>query len=905
MTTVGTDTTFTSTGIATSGHAARAVTPGELTAADLLAGADSLAARLASALRDRQWLDAFLLAAGLGQLVEDRLHDDPFMLHRAASYLRGLPSRPARAAGVLTAAAGTALRLRPRAGRRRLRRARRGLAELTEQLAGQVLVPSQQARPVPVPPAVGPALRALAGDVLRLPTCFHSFDQHPDDIRWLVRALGQRYPVSETPLCVVGVRTSGSYLAPLYAAALRASGNPRVGVLTYRPGRPFLRWERSALKAVGRAGGLVLVADDPPGAGTALATTARAISAAGLPDSRIVFLLSVFGTASELPALLARWPAVVQPWADWSIHRRLTSDSVRQALTKLVSEDFEVDEVRQLGLLGTGTDRGHVRARFAVRLSDRRAGARIGRQILVEGAGLGYLGRQAVVVARALPGYLPHVYGFADGMLYRDWLPPGPDPGPDEALAETVAGYVAARRRALPAASGNVDQMGGRDPAWEVAARLLSHQYGRLSVPARPLLLDPLVRRLLSHDDPTVLDGKTDCRHWLPGPPEAGGLRKADFYQRTFGHLDLACYDPVCDLAGAAADPPAPDFERRLREAYQRASGQRVDPERWLLYRLAQLWRLGRACDLRPEEVRQRSGAAIHDYLADRYLRGLPPGQGPLCAIDLDGVLECDGLGYPATSPTGILALRALIAHGYRPALASGRSLPEVRDRVIAFGLAGGVAEYGAAIFHEGEVIDLRPPGAGDLLRRIRDELEERDGVEIDARYRYVVRARAGRGPLPAGLLSSVRAAADPAVRMIHGQGQTDITVTGTDKGSGLRALAARLGDPGCALAVGDSPPDLPLFALAVTARAPRNARLPAGVTNVKLTRHAFQAGLSDACADLLGHRPGCCPACRLPAAAPRTRVVLAVLDLRANGLASLRAGTVALGALLMRKSRL
>ena len=73
-----------------------------------------------------------------------------------------------------------------------------------------------------------------------------------------------------------------------------------------------------------------------------------------------------------------------------------------------------------------------------------------------------------------------------------------------------------------------------------------------------------------------MLDGKTDHRHWLADPAARGASRKVDFYQRTFGHLDLACYDPICDLAGAAADPPSARFEALLREAYQRASGQHV-----------------------------------------------------------------------------------------------------------------------------------------------------------------------------------------------------------------------------------------------------------------------------------------------------------------------------------------
>jgi len=877
--------------------------------ADLLGDAGTVAARLRETLRDGQWLDAYLFAAGLSQLVDDRLHPDPFLFHRAASYLRGLPSRPARLAGVVAGGLGAVTRADIRPAGRRMVRARQPLAELTVRLAGQVLAPQHAgggpgealAALTSLLEASLPAVPLAAGERLRMPACFHSFDQHPDDVRWLARAFCEQYPDLDRPLCVVGVRTSGSYLAPLHAAALRAGGRARTEVLTYRPGRPFLRWEHAMLRSAVRAGGLVLVVDDPPGSGTSLATAARTLRRAGVPSSQIVFLLSLFGSREELPEVLRGWPAVVQPWADWTVHRRLAAQPVRDTLAGLVGPGVEVLEVRPLGAPYIAGERGHLRARFAVRLSDRRTGGQTRTQILVEGAGLGYFGRQGVAVARALPGHVPHVYGFSDGLLYRDWLPAAPMAAQDTAgaaLASTVAAYVDARRRALPAPSASVDGLAGRDPVWEVAAKVLSGQYGRLSIPARPLLLEPVMRRLLVPEHPAVPDSKTGVRHWLPDPAAAGELRKVDFYQRSFGHLDLACYDPVFDLAGAAADPPVPSFGEELRRTYERMSGERVDGERWLLYRLAQLWRSGRAGDLGRHDVRRLSAAAVHDYLADLYLRNLPPASGPLCAIDLDGVLECDQLGFPATSPTGVLALRALIAHGYRPVLATGRSVPEVRDRCLAFGMAGGVAEYGAALWTGGEPADLRPLEAAALLGQIRKDLSGRPGVEVDPDYRYAVRARSGSGPLPAALIRDIPALSDPGVRIIHGARQTDITVAGTDKGTGLDALAARLPGPGCAFAIGDTLPDIPLLARAPLARAPRNARFGSAGVGIRRTRRAYQAGLAEACAALLGHRPGHCPACRPPVFTPRTKAVLAILDLRANGMATVPARTAALGAL-------
>jgi hypothetical protein len=71
--------------------------------------------------------------------------------------------------------------------------------------------------------------------VLRLPACFRDFDQWPEDLARQVERLIERWADRNRPLLVTGVRTSGSYLAPLVAAALRARGRGDAHVLTLRP----------------------------------------------------------------------------------------------------------------------------------------------------------------------------------------------------------------------------------------------------------------------------------------------------------------------------------------------------------------------------------------------------------------------------------------------------------------------------------------------------------------------------------------------------------------------------------------------------------------------------------------------------------------------------------------------
>jgi hypothetical protein len=138
----------------------------------------------------------------------------------------------------------------------------------------------------------------------------------------------------------------------------------------------------------------------------------------------------------------------------------------------------------------------------------------------------------------------------------------------------------------------------------------------------------------------------------------------------------------------------------------------------------------------------------------------------------------------------------------------------------------------------------------------------------------------------------------------VAGDSQTDFVISRIDKGLGLLALLRDLGDvtvgpsgEPLALAVGDSRTDLPMLCLARLARAPRNAQPELARAGIQLTRRPYQAGLAAAVADLLGHPPAACTACRLEhELAPETRLFLRLLAIReSSGWESL-AGTIAMG---------
>jgi len=883
--------------------------PPPLLVPNLLIDCAALALLLRGELRRGAWLDAYLLAAGLHQVVADDLHRDPYALTKVARHLARVPTP----LGALTAAGarwgGAAVwRARQRrVGTQRLLRWHAALGTFTQQLAAvaaSTVDTAAGAAPDTELVARGEALLGpvegfaprLRRAVLHLPSCFRSFDQQPADLERLVGAFAQRWPDRHRPMMVVGLRTSGSYLAPLLAAFLWARGYRDVRVLTMRPGQRWLGHERAGLRAVTRAGGLILLTDDPPRRGDALAMAAGALRRIGVPPPSIVLLVQLFGPRETLPPALRPYPAVLLPWKEWAIHERLAPPAVRAALVDLADAGTEVGEVERLALPPRARARGHVRALYRVRLVDRGSGRRAERLVYAKGAGLGYFGAHAVAVAGRLRGFVPEVYGVRAGLVYRAWLPEdrrlsaaAVEPGRKRAIAHAVATYVAARHRALALDEDVSLRLIGRHPAWQRAGDLLGRAFGRAAPLARPVL-HRTAKRLLRVERPSVVDGSMTPSHWFAGGTE-GRLLKTGADEHAFSNLDMFCCDPIFDLAGAAAHYAEGALPRLLRQAYEGLTAAHVDDERWLLYQLLLLQEQQRETAGGSAMLAPTLARVYRRYVADVLFGDLTrPDAGPLCAIDIDGVLETGGLGFPAITPAGALALRALAQHGYRAVVATGRSLDDVRDRCDAYRLAGGVAEYGAVIYDHGTGHARRLLSVSDRaqLDGLRAALGGAEGVYLDADYREAVRAyrldRHGErhGLRPETVAAAlVRCGAGGRLRPISGVAQTDFMVAGVDKGTGLRALAAELdagGLGGVALAVGDTVSDLALFAVATLACAPANADAAVRGAGIAVMGRPYQAGLALAVSRLLGHRPGGCPTCRAPRLSVEADLLLAAL---------------------------
>src|SRR5215467_1807518 len=204
---------------------------------NLLNDIDTLGALLLDRLAGGDVLNGFLLAAGMEQIAEDYLHRDPLFLDRAATRLQRRASDSwTRIASRIALRSGGALwqgMIRTpghRAASAWLDRFRPLVRRLAVIL---VEAPDGEVRPLAddVVAEASTLVSHLRGlptllrrDLVRLPSCFRSFDQTPDDMRQLAAVAARRWPDLDRSLVVAGIRSSGCYLAPLVGASLRRLG---------------------------------------------------------------------------------------------------------------------------------------------------------------------------------------------------------------------------------------------------------------------------------------------------------------------------------------------------------------------------------------------------------------------------------------------------------------------------------------------------------------------------------------------------------------------------------------------------------------------------------------------------------------------------------------------------------
>jgi hydroxymethylpyrimidine pyrophosphatase-like HAD family hydrolase len=461
--------------------------------------------------------------------------------------------------------------------------------------------------------------------------------------------------------------------------------------------------------------------------------------------------------------------------------------------------------------------------------------------------------------------------GVRDGVLYREWLP---DDAVHTPTVEEVVSYIERRASVFREPDDRSLELAGSQPVWEVASEQIAKVYGRYWSIARMIFVDRLVRVLLKADHLAVSDGSMQMHRWFTVD---GQVRKIDVSARMFGNLDLMTYDPAYDAVAFSVDH-GQDAEEMRREYSQRVES--LSNEKWLLYELVRLWDDRRLAVINRREAANGRATAVRRYLSNALLHDVRPNtNGRVVALDVDGVVESEVFGFKAPSPSSVLAIRALVQHGYRPVVVTGRCVDDVRELVHFLKLSGGVAEYGSAlVLEDGSVQSIIDVGQQAEVDGLRESLRGFDDVRIDERYTHIVRASSvDRDGRLRGLTTEVSSAV--AFDEVHGDLQTDFVSRGVNKGKGVMRLIDALGADRVALAVGDTDADVALFEVAEKSAVPSHATAKAKAAADIKARSPYQVGLAEIVGKLIGHRIGGCAVCATGEMDRQTKAMVALLQ--------------------------
>jgi hydroxymethylpyrimidine pyrophosphatase-like HAD family hydrolase len=751
-----------------------------------------------------------------------------------------------------------------------------------------------------------PLPSGLLSELLGTPTPFNRLDLTQKDCLALGESFVRQFPKRDQPILLVGLRTSGSYFAPLLRAYFEAEGYEIVALLTIEPNKGVSRREKGKLKEFAARGYLALIVDDPPDTSRTVLAALDIASRVGFARDRVKFVAPTHPAKPAWFKMLAKDSVITLRPEQWHKRQLLSPKVVEARLTEYfldrnfvrasvtsspIAEKFNAD------LESTVSDErgGRLKRIFEVELVTPE-GEKQTKYVLAKSVGWGWLGYHAFLIGHRLHGYVPPILGLREGILYMEWIPQPPveHGGERTELVEASASYVAARVRHLSLTQKDDSEssldLKRYNNGIRLLAKALSRAYGRV-------LTDLLMRSRLGEEVrkqrcpcPTLIDGNMNCNEWIIGPR---GQLKTDYEHHGMGKAALNLTDPAYDLADTILNLAlSSEEERNLVNQYVAVCGDTTVERRLFIHKLlAGLWSLNQvqqqlfapprggdvqrayhrrfmnAWNFLTVQTARHCGSLCHPRIDLRW-------RAPLVMLDVDGVLDRRLFGFPCTTAAGMKALSLLSAHEYSVALNTARSAPEVKDYCKAYSLAGGVAEHGSYLWdavrqRERILISAETVRQLEVLRH---HLKAIPGVFLDERHQYSIRAFTYREK-PLGLIQSLLSSTgsssigDGALAPIsthivqqllvdlrldrlafhHTMIDTAVVAKEADKGTGLVALRDWvLAEDAETIAIGDGEPDLAMFRVASRSFAPANISCgrQARLLGCQFVSYPYQRGL-------------------------------------------------------------
>jgi hydroxymethylpyrimidine pyrophosphatase-like HAD family hydrolase len=723
----------------------------------------------------------------------------------------------------------------------------------------------------------------------RIPAAFHAQDLTHFDMLTLGDKFISRFPDRSRPVSIVGLRTAGTYFALLLQAHFSLKGYQDVSSTTIRPKSGVGYWESLRLRKAAGKKALVIVIDEPGGTGTTYARAVDQIRKAGIARENIVLLLPVHPTVrdwAEKPGYLRLSRFCILPLEPEEYHKQalLRLGPVRAQLQQYfqnspyteiaVRETYRSARIdRMLQAVSEEKSQNRFKKVYEVCLQ-RDTGERETRFILVKSVGWGWLSYHSFLAGERLKEYVPTVLGLRNGLLFTEWWGNDNDMRRHrrEVHPKFAARYIADRvnKLSLPEDATADLAREGRHFGCEQAVEYLARAYGGRSVAGLRRIRVRQQFADLTSPCPTFTDARMQPLEWTSS---FGSAFKSDYEHHGMGKYELSNTDPAYDLADFILNfRLSPTEEESFVQHYVNHSGD-TDVHRRLFFSKFQAgtWAMTSALmNLVDQRLVHR-----HDEYHRRYIDAwnfltinatrrcaalcdMPRNltwKAPFVVLDIDGVLDKHVFGFPSTTMAGIRAISLLHRHGLTIALDTARSTTEVKAYCRAYGFAGGIAEYGAWAWDsitdtERVLIDYRDK---EQLDELSAHLRCIPGVFLNEDYIYSLRAfmytKNGTTSLPDPIINAL--ISDLKLDRLQARQtslDTAVTARRANKGAGLLSLKALAGCPDAHThAVGDSDPDIPMFAVSQHSYAPANisrARPVAKALGCIIAEGRYQVGL-------------------------------------------------------------
>ena len=449
---------------------------------------------------------------------------------------------------------------------------------------------------------------------MRVPEGYAFYALYPEAYAEAARSLKLAGPVT-----VIGLRSIGTSLAAITAAAIGASS-----LVTLRPfGDAYARQvaisDALARVLLSDSDGQFVIVDEGPGlSGSSFGAVADWLEDHGVAEDRLIALPS-HGESLGLHASerhRKRWPRI-----------RRSIASFEDGFPELLS-------IWAKGTLGTIEDISHGQWRKRVYATaadwppvcptwERRkfTCSSGGRSCLLKFAGLGREGESKLERARVLhaAGLTPEPLGLLHGFLVERWHDEAlPLPATSKPLAQ-LARYIGARARLLHAREESGASLDG---FLTMIRRNVGLSLGRRALPQADFWAErlPRLERLTAR---TQTDNRLDRHEWLQLP--GGRLLKSDALDHCQSHDLVGCQDVSWDVAGATIE-----FDLDPREAswlaaeVGRVAGRLIDPDLLQFMTLAYLaFRLGQATLSSEMSAGDQTERRRLDTLAGQYRKRL------------------------------------------------------------------------------------------------------------------------------------------------------------------------------------------------------------------------------------------------------------------------------------------